>query len=952
MQESYPTGPRPSTEKTTGKTGKSPTTDPGPRPTARYAPDWLDHIPADLRGLKQWVVWRYELDPDGKRWTKILYRPASPSKKADATDPFSWSDLPTAVGAYLKGRDLTGPKRIDGIGFVFSPDDPYVGVDFDNCLDADGAIVPWAYPHIMTLETYGEISPSGRGVKFIAKGQLPGKGRRKTGIGPDKTGAVEMYDQARFFTITGNQLDGQPATIEDLSEAIVALHDEVFPPKPKPARPRVTPPPLSVSDQDLLTIARNARNGAGERFASLFDYGNVQGGKTASEADLALCNFLAFYWHDEASVDRMFRQSRLYRDKWERADYRALTIGKALDGRTEFYSPPKPRASSDRPTGDAPPIPSTNGDEHLPPNLPTATAEAKPPERPPIFVTTEEHEVNDQAVAALALDLSVYHRGFMLTTVRRGKVTTKGIIRPAGCPQIAPLPLPGLRERLAKHAVWLKSRKTRDGESEAVPTHPPDWSVSAVAARGEWPSIRPLEAVIEAPVLRYDGTILDVPGYDPDTALLYEPNGRFPAVKARPTLADAKAAAARLLDLVADFPFANDSHRAAWLAALLTPLSRFAIAGPCPLFLFDATAAGSGKSMLCDIISFISTGREMARTDYPDCNEEMRKTITAVALAGDPMMLLDNVATTFGCSALDSALTARTWKNRILGRSEMTPELPLFTVWFATGNNVGLRGDVMRRIIPCRLEPKVDRPEERTDFKRPKLMRHVQDNRPALVADVLTITRAYFAAGRPDHKLTPLGSFDEWSAVVRSAVVWTIGDDPCKAREDLRAADDTASNAAAIIEGWDELTSTPGVDKKLTAAQALKELRDHPTAYTTLREAIMSWSRNDELPSQRAVGMRLNSMRGKVVSGKYMHGDQLKGTWLWSVGTVHPGGTSGTSGTYSNPSRQNCDDNCNTKSREIGANKSHQSNQSHPIHSCGGCLRMECRECNPKGSAL
>jgi hypothetical protein len=582
-----------------------------------------------------------------------------------------------------------------------------------------------------------------------------------------------------------------------------------------------------------------------------------------------------------------------------------------------------------------------------PPADPPPNAVATEPSgRPPIIVTTEEHEVNDQAVAALAGDTTVYQRGFMLTTVRRSKATTKGIIRPAGCPQIAPLPLPGLRERLAKFAVWKKWRKLRDGELESVPTHPPDWSVSAVAARGEWPAIRPLEAVIEAPVLRYDGTILDVPGYDPDTALLYEPNAAFLTVKARPTLTDAKAAAGRLLDLVIDFPFASDAHRAAWLAALLTPQSRFAIAGPCPLFLFDATAAGSGKSMLADIISYISTGREMARTDYPDCNEEMRKTITAVALAGDPVMLLDNVATTFGCSALDSALTARTWKNRILGRSEMTPELPLFTVWFATGNNIGLRGDVMRRIIPCRLEPKVERPEERTDFKQPKLMRYVQDNRPSLVADVLTITRAYFAAGRPDQKLTPLGSFDEWSDVVRSAVVWVIGADPCEAREDLRAADDTATNAAGIIEGWYELTSTPDVDKKLTAAQALKLLRDHPTAYGTLREAIMSWSRNDELPSQRAVGIRLNTMRGKVVGGKYMHGDQLKGTWLWSVGIVPHGGTGGTGGTHSNPSRQNCDDKCNTKFRGNGANNSHQSHQSHKPHSCDRCFRTDCPGCD------
>src|SRR5262249_39567252 len=153
-----------------------------------------------------------------------------------------------------------------------------------------------------------------------------------------------------------------------------------------------------------------------------------------------------------------------------------------------------------------------------------------------------------------------------------------------------------------------------------------------------------------------------------------------------------------------------------------------------------------------------------------------------------------------------------------------------------------LRGDIMRRTIPCRLVPDVERPEERTGFKYPRLMQHARENRPRLVAAALTILRAYAAADRPDQRLTPLGSYESWSDVVRSAVFWATGVDPCGAREDLRATDDGAGNGAAAVAGWAELPGGKGPG--LTAAQALKELAAAPKSYEQLREALMAWSRN------------------------------------------------------------------------------------------------------------
>lgn len=151
-----------------------------------------------------------------------------------------------------------------------------------------------------------------------------------------------------------------------------------------------------------------------------------------------------------------------------------------------------------------------------------------------------------------------------------------------------------------------------------------------------------------------------------------------------------------MLDLVADFPFAKPEHRSAWLAFLLTALSRFAFSGPASLFLIDANVRGSGKSLLCDLVSLIVTGREMSRMSNPKDDDECRKRITALNLAGDTLCLIDNIVGGLGCASLDAALTGTVWKDRVLNASEIV-ELPLLVNWSATGNNVVLSITQQRR---------------------------------------------------------------------------------------------------------------------------------------------------------------------------------------------------------------------------------------------------------------
>ena len=276
------------------------------------------------------------------------------------------------------------------------------------------------------------------------------------------------------------------------------------------------------------------------------------------------------------------------------------------------------------------------------------------------MITTEEYKVNRKAAHALRVDPALFQRGNMLVRVLRetatyydeaGAVRPMDLCRDPGAPRIAPVPPALLREKLTRFARW-RSVKVIKGEEVALPAHPPAWAVDSLMHWGNWDEIRHLESIIETPVLRPDGTILLEPGYDAATGLLLEPHAEFPAVAKEPTLVDAVRAADRLLDLVSDFPFADAEHRAAWLAGLLTPLARFAIPGPCPLFLLDANQARTGKTKLVDVISIVATGRKVARSA---CPHPTRSGINVCLQSPWPA---------HGCACSTTSAPAATWVHR------------------------------------------------------------------------------------------------------------------------------------------------------------------------------------------------------------------------------------------------------------------------------------------------
>ena len=270
-----------------------------------------------------------------------------PLTKASTTEPAHWTTFDNAILAYSKLKGT--PDAADGVGYVFAHDDNYVGVDLDNCLE-DGTLQPWAVPYLTRLlPTYVERSPSGNGIKLVAKGTLPGTGTRKilSGEGINPGAAIEMYDVARFFTITGDIYGEGNLEIADRSEALLAIYTAIKP--PQPTHKTVQGVPLAA-DEILLGKARAAKNGA--EFKALYDDGEFPQG-SQSEADFALCMRLAWWFnHNHEAIDRVFRASALMRTKWDEprgeSTYGEITIAKA-EAMVEGAYNPEPVGP---PTGD------------------------------------------------------------------------------------------------------------------------------------------------------------------------------------------------------------------------------------------------------------------------------------------------------------------------------------------------------------------------------------------------------------------------------------------------------------------------------------------------------------------------------------------------------------------------------------------------------------------------
>ncbi len=514
----------------------------------------------------------------------------------------------------------------------------------------------------------------------------------------------------------------------------------------------------------------------------------------------------------------------------------------------------------------------------------------EPETRPDLLITSDVHLVTEAMCRTLVDDPELYRRGGELAHVIRADETGPGVV--AGSPVARGAPLSWLIDRVSLLARCGVRKRKKTGDVVFVACPPPPARVKAVLERGEWPGMRDLKGILESPALRPDGTIVQNAGFDPQTGYLFEPNTDFLPVSDAPSHSDAVAAFARLREPFSEFPYVNASHLSAVLASVLTLLARPAIQGSVPCFLFDASAARSGKSIQVDVVHIIATGRAASRMTFPEQDDELEKVLAGYAIRGSSTVNFDNVARPFGGAALDKVITAIDKVDlRILGGNDLCT-YDWRAVIFGSGNNVACKGDMLARVLSPRLETSLDNPEL-LDPTIKDLRAWTREHRAELVHAALTILRAYVVAGRPDMGCPRWGGFEPWSRLIPHALVWVGAADPMGARRGLAGDDDPERvAAAALVEGWERMCrahpeglTTKGAIAILYPPQSRHEERE-PDGHDDLRESLeaLARARPGVAPSSRQIGEALRKLKSRVIGGRKLTAVSASGkTARWRV---------------------------------------------------------------------
>jgi putative DNA primase/helicase len=448
--------------------------------------------------------------------------------------------------------------------------------------------------------------------------------------------------------------------------------------------------------------------------------------------------------------------------------------------------------------------------------------------RPEIIVTNRPLRTK----SAEALD-ALYQANDPPVIFRRGDLLTRVELNRDGSGRVVPLSEDHIRGHLTRVANFYRVIKRGEDERQYHVTPPRDIVRDILTAEGL--AFPHLSGIISSPVMRPDGSVLASPGYDIDTSLFYLPPPGFslPVIPAQPTQLEVAAAVNQLTDVFADFPYFDDASRANALGSLLTPVVRPMIRGSTPLGLYDAPDAGTGKGLHVEVVSIIATGGTAAVTTVPRSEEEMRKRITSMLIGGQSVVLFDNIEGLLQSPSLAAAITAPVWQDRLLGHNRQVT-LESRVTWLATGNNIRLGGDLARRCYSIRLDARTPQPWRRTGFRYPDLVGYVRQRRAQLVAALLTLVRAWVAAGRPRSSVS-LGSFQEWVDVV-GGVLDLVGIKGFLGNLDrmYEQSDVETPQWSAFLVAWRGWFA----DRAVTASAVIDAMNGPEPGQTLLREVV------------------------------------------------------------------------------------------------------------------
>lgn len=649
-----------------------------------------NQIPEELASLKQWVAWNLETRKGSDKPTKVPYRIDRSKSKAQSTNPQHWGCMTQALQR-MKDDNLTG------IGFVFNGQG-ILGIDLDDCI-TDGVVADWAQEIVDTMASYTEITPSGKGLHILLKAKLEGRGRRK--------GKLEVYCNERYFTVTGNRLDGcvdyltSPEGFSDWFEDKFNRQEST-----SVARPS-TPAPIG-DDSDLIIQATTSANG--DKFGRLWQGNTADYDGDHSRADQALCMMLAFWTGGDASrIDQLFRKSGLIRKKWDdkhgAQTYGRMTIDYAIEHTSAFY---EPEAYDDD-------VVFETALDRLHGNIEKQVAPKAPTARPVLTNVIMRKEKKSSEKKAFYCQPNV-----MLATLIEG---TNGWPKRIGGVLFALAE--GYDEELVASSddiVYLKS------QDEFYAWCQKNIGLAFTAKKTVLHEMRSVNPVTRGEFYRI--VQQGVEQFDSIELLPHTPKIKgsfyFPTALPKPT-------GNAVNELLAVLNAETEVDRALMLAALLTP-GWGGPPGARPAFVFTSEhGRGSGKTMTADFFAQVWGGCLTVQESEP--LEGVRARLLDESSLSTRIVLIDNLKARLSNGSIESMITASAidGKRMYVGQASR----PNYLTWYITSNNPDLSRDLAERSIQI----KVGQPKHDIDF-RSWSIKFLAENRLQLLADLLGLLQS------------------------------------------------------------------------------------------------------------------------------------------------------------------------------------------------------------------
>lgn len=495
-----------------------------------------------------------------------------------------------------------------------------------------------------------------------------------------------------------------------------------------------------------------------------------------------------------------------------------------------------------------------------------------PKGRPGVTVNADRGEVIERITGALverAGGRELFNYGGVITKVR-GSSTQ-------------PLPKGDFLRMLTEHVACFSSKEGTGGNPPSyTPAWPDGQTVEAVMSESSAREFPPLHRVVRTPFLRPDGSVCQSEGYDSATATVLVMDGLEVREVTQTPSAEGVSRAVKFLmeEWLGDFRFETPADRANVLAAVITPFVR-GLVPLVPLCVVSGIGPGVGKNLLADNLSVLVTGETAVPLPYVQDEDETRKQLTATFRTGAELFVFDEAHHLKGAN-LARALTGRTWADRVLGASTMV-EYPNQVTWMSLGNQVFVDGDLYRRVYFVKItgdERSHDR--EASEYRHPDLTAWAHENRPLLVAAVLTILRGWVDAGRPGYSRgSTMGSFEAWDRMLSGICAFAgFPEFLTDAKERRSESDLFGSYWAAHLE-W--VQTTLGTDT-FTTAQVKGAALGDPQGY----EAPLNLDETSDKGYARKLGQAYAQVQNRVFGGRKLikAGMGHKSTSKWQIMSI------------------------------------------------------------------